>query len=362
VVLGSDPVVATVYFGGREGMERIRAASNEDGEFELTLPRAGNWRVDVDVAEPPVRRRFRQVEVEEPKPGRIAEVELRLPDTRVFGSVRKADGAALGGRTIVYALHDTASESHQALLPDGTYEFRGLSEGVVRIHAMGSEGGRLRRSATHLVTTTDGSEQRVDLVLEDTKVLRGLVTADYGAVPGATITVLPDKDPVWGVPKLAADAEGRFETWIPGDTSYVDITISAPGYTLGTARASVQRSGDSEALVRLDQAGGSLRIVGWTETAADGRSLLLFREGVLIAPGEVELWRHLNPDAMEGSDYVIPALMEGTYHACIASDGSAARRMTPGGRQLESCSAGSLARFGELTLQLDAPSGDGGGR
>lgn len=47
VTLGDDPLAATLWFGGRSGVRRIRFDSDEKGRFDGWLPEEGTWPVDL---------------------------------------------------------------------------------------------------------------------------------------------------------------------------------------------------------------------------------------------------------------------------------------------------------------------------
>jgi hypothetical protein len=82
---------ATLVFGGISGAVKVTTATNEEGEYRVSLPRRGKWLVDV-VASSAAVAATTDVTVEEDK------VDIELPATEISGWVTDPNGARLQRR------------------------------------------------------------------------------------------------------------------------------------------------------------------------------------------------------------------------------------------------------------------------
>jgi len=136
VTRGSDPLAATLWFGGRHGQRRIRFDSDDKGRFEGLLPSEGTWPVEVVTEdEPEARVGIAPVEVKRPPGKRFASLALHVPNTLLHGEVVDEAGRPLpdaqvsiqqGGQTRSAATSDY----------DGKFTLRGLAPGALAVEAV----------------------------------------------------------------------------------------------------------------------------------------------------------------------------------------------------------------------------------
>ncbi len=225
VHLGKAPLAARLSFGGRWGATRIRAHSDEKGTFEVYLPKAGDWSVHVSSTAPSVSREIPKVKVQ-PKPeSTVAEVALRLPNTRLAGRVIDGKGAAVT-RAIVNAKSvGPVSEPQVQHFTDeqGKFELVGLPPGPLQV---GAE-GRGDRSADPVVVELADDRDSEPLLLTIRPQLRvsGTVASPDGVVTGAWIKAAPAGLSYFGVPTVTSDAQGHFEVSLPPATREMFLAV-----------------------------------------------------------------------------------------------------------------------------------------
>lgn len=362
VRLGSDPLAATLWFGGLTGNPRVRFDADEKGRFEGALPKEGTWMIEVDFGIPGVRRvPLRPVEVKRSPGRRFARVTLAIPDTVLHGEVVDEQGRPLPGAQVITAQVGAMSvgfvPSRGDFLTDaeGKFEVRGFEPGPINLRAR-SPG---RSSGWVPVSLEEGrSPPRLRLVAAREVELRGRVSSARGPVPGALIISWPGL----GGAAMADTAEavtgpaGEFSLRLPGGVSIAELMVLAPGFALRMMRMPV--SSRSPVNLTVDPAGGTLVL------PKEG-GLLVHGGMWLPADALLELWTNLHgPGA--GDRRRIPSLEPGEYAFC-EQEASVALRL--GGAVPEGlCSSGSLVPFGELTLAppaglappegADAPAGE----
>lgn len=128
VAVGKKPLAATLYFGGRDGTERIRTTSNDEGSFAVALPHAGKWRVDVDAPDEDI---FTAVTAQVPE--KRDDVKIELPDNELAGWVTGADGKRAASAEVMVGT--PAGPSLRRAGPDGRFRFRAVAAGVANVMA-----------------------------------------------------------------------------------------------------------------------------------------------------------------------------------------------------------------------------------
>lgn len=352
VTLGDEPLVAELWFGGRYGMEKVRTATDSDGFYRATLPRDGDWQVDIFADDPPVVREFEGVEVE-PTSFDAVVVDFALPDTVLSGTARHADGLVPRRGTLVYAFSDggTKNLSQRIELDDavGHFAFHGLTEGAVRVYAWASEA----QSPHQQVTIREDDEVEVELILERQLAFQGRIMGEGRPIPGAIVMARPVESPLTLIPNETTDGAGVFEILLPADTRAVYLDISAPGRTLGAFRVSVQEG--RVATIELPAEGGGLVVRGLPTGADPGEKVLTLysRDRVPFVRYQMEAWASIHLAAGEGDALTLeaPNLVPGFYEVC---------RIPPerylawfaGERDPRRCVGGDVVPHGELTLEL----------
>ncbi len=346
LLLGKKPLAGTIYFGGRTGGEKVTTTADEEGSYATTLPRNGSWRVDIESTEPPVKRRLPVVEVPRPKGTQPVRVDLELPDTRVFGVVREIGGGRPRSSAIVYAAIGPDDRTSQRVEEEGRFDFHGLAVGSVRVHARSADAV----SKTATVQTKEDSEQELTLILEPQTKTQGVVVGPAGPVPGATVVLVPEQDPVFGAARLTCDASGRFTTALPKGSKSAYATVSALGYTLGVFRVELD---GNDLVLHLPKEGGQLLIKLPKEPRLNGAITLYLRNGIPFALGEVETWAALHPGNTAGEPdvLVVPDLVEGNYEVCSVSNESYPA-WALGFRDRNRCASTALAVFGDVELAV----------
>lgn len=355
VTFGDEPLEATVWFGGRNGEERVKVRSGEQGELFAVLPHDGAWTVDVQAEEPRVRSRGLEIEIERRDDGEPSEVRIEVPSTRISGRVVEEDGRPPKERATVYLLrvgNVQGSDSWQAD-PNGQFEIRGARPGTYMVHAK-SDGAS---SNVERVDVTEGLEPLVTLQISEKVHLTGRVVSADGPIPGAEVAVLPI-DQSDGVPRLAGrsartSVEGRFDVTIPAGTETVRITVAVPGYTVAIFRTS-----DFDDLeIVLGHEAGTLRIEELRGLFVPGEDL---RVGLILADGEPLGLNEVRPWAEESAseplsertELTLSRMPPGTYTLCALTYQEALLVMSgaayPSG---DACTQGFLPSGGELTLQ-----------
>lgn len=354
VQLGETPLPATLTFGGRFGASRIKAQADEDGRFELHLPRTGEWPVHISSEAPPVTRELAAVVVE-PAPGKdLAEVSLRLPDTLLRGRVEDEQGKAVT-RAIVNV---KSTEQAEPLIQDwtddkGEFELVGLPAGALRV---GAEEGE--RSSEQVSVQISEHDQPAPLVLVVRSQVRitGTLVSPAGAVPGARIKAAPVGVPYFGVRTVTSDAQGRFEVSVPPAAREMFLAVAAPGFAFRMLRMPVPK--ERHINVGVDQAAGTLVLetdVPHREAEPSTPAVYVFHQGALEGLPILSAWAAASgaiPDSAVKS--VIPYLEPGDYRACWILPAERAgidHGILPQGR----CADGYLAANGDLTLKLPSP-------
>jgi hypothetical protein len=358
VYLGDDELEAQLTFGGRNGGESIQVESDAEGRFEVVLPRAGDWGVDIHSEDPAVTVIRHEVSVDPEPNSREAEVTIELPDTSVEGQVVDRDGAAVAQARVT--LLGTEGFSMRLSGQHGHFEFRGLDSGEYTLAATQGD----RRSPAVSVYLAEGSiPGSVRLVVAAQRRFTGVVVSEGDPIFGARVLAAP----VTARGTLAAlmlreqttGVNGSFSSDLPSDTRWVHLTVTAPGFVHYRTRLSADFDGPVE--VQLDRTGGgtlSLRKsskepVGWEHP----RSVIYANGGVLIWD-ELERWSRMNraPRLQEGR-LVVPAMPSGNYAFCKMTIEEMMMVLSEAALpKASSCSEGYLSPGGELILEL--PTGE----
>lgn len=346
VRLGDDPLpAAEIVFGGRSGMRSIETTSGEDGAYRAALPGAGEWRVEIEAAEPPVTHQDR-VEV----PDRGGHLDLELPDTRLAGRVVDAEGGVPtpAPRVLAVRLDDTVGSMPVRVEADATFEARGLAPGTYEVSASNGEGAS---AAVTVDVTDDFDPPQLTLVLRRLRSAEGVVYTEQGGVAGAEVTALP-LSPTGELlgppfPSVDTDGAGRFRLELPQAATAVDLWVMAPGFGFAVERRPLDDLG-----VRVAPAGGVLRLPVVTELAG-GELPFVMIDGTPIAFHALNRWAAMNgvSNAADADRATVPAMPAGLYRFCILRVAEA-EAVYEGRAFPTRCSEGALPPGGELTLTM----------
>ncbi len=353
--LGERPIEATIWFGGRTGEERVETKSDDSGEFFVTLPRDGEWRVDLRSESPPVRSRGLTVEVEPEEGSGLAEVDIHAPDTALVGTVATELGAPPDETARVYLLPIgesvgvTASETDEV----GAFELRGMPVGTYMVSAETSDAS----SGPAQVDIQEDQQVPLSLVLHPKGTLEGRVISSTGPVQDAQVSVYFLAGSGLGaqmvVPRQQTGPDGRFSVTRPGAATGSRVVTMASGFAFGVARFSDQRKVE----ITLERVSGALDLQGLGDPKTLGKrpevGLLMINGEPVSLPQLMEWARMHGQEVSETGDLEVPGMPPGNYSLCrlpvqealLVADGAA---LPTGDR----CVDGFLAANGSLTLSL----------
>lgn len=345
VRLGQEPLAADLWFGGRFGTVRVRMAADEQGRFQGVLPEGGDWKVDVEAAEPRLRTTCR-VDVRPDRAGK-ADLSLALPDTKIFGSVLDAQGKPVPAADILFMSERVEVLDNSDAL--GAFELRGLPEGSAWVAASKDGRGSGRVDANLVDGRAVGPIQLRFLPMRR---LSGRVLSPAGPVAGAQVTVVATVPPVGGG-IVMSEPDGSFELELPEVTQRITAVVAAPGYALRAFDAAVGPP-LSFAVSRED---GDLEIrLGLSTEELTRRDLrvAVYQNGLEILPNTLREWSRQRgqpwPGSMSGAVALrIPGLAPGEYRICLVP---LRLQEEPGGSSQMECDSGALFVGGLLALDL----------
>jgi hypothetical protein len=349
--LGRKPLQARLIFGGIGGPVGIPIETNEEGSFEGSLPRDGDWVVSVEAREPAVHRKLARVPVEANAAG-VARADIDLPDGVVSGRVVDESGAGVRALLDVMPAGQDDHNVQVRVEANGAFSVHGLPEGDMALEAQ-AEGGR--RSDIERVTVVEGKPAQATLVVRGAKPVRGQLRSTEGApIAGGTLLAL-EADGRSGSPFYRTDAEGWFTLQLRPGTREVTLIYWADGHALRFARTEVP---DNPIALTLMPVGGSLvldlgrELEVWNgaepyqvvvrsngaQVPLSGLFSLTLRRGVSSATPATRLARTVE----------LPLLNPGTYAACVQDRAGAIAGRPPQGP----CVEGTLGPGGSLRLSL----------
>ena len=351
VRLGERALEGDVWFGGRYGDVRVHAASDDEGLFSVVLPHAGTWSVDVFGGPTMVAAAGVTVEVQQPKPGNPARVEINLPDTEVRGSVHDANGNGVEGAIVLLvpvggSARAVSSESDVL----GNFSIRGQAPGSYSVEARKEHAVSER---AQVVLQEDLTPPDLNLVIRPRSSLKGRVASWSGPVAGAWILAFPMTSngtlAVMMAPQARSGLDGEFEMELPPDTVNVRLITTALGYTLSATTVPLA-SRDQSASISLDQNEGTLELA--RPEPGSGKIPFILANGQPIDLPYLELWaRAHTPNPSNEISLVIQGMPAGSYAYCSLTPDEAmlvfGGAASPGAR---ACTEGQLGAGGSLRL------------
>ncbi|HEX2219546.1 MAG TPA: carboxypeptidase-like regulatory domain-containing protein, partial [Gemmatimonadales bacterium] len=338
-----EGVAGEVIFGGRHGAQRVKMAADLQGRFAGVLPHSGTWRVDVEGPDGLTTRLWAEVE---PAEDGVAEVEIRLPDTEIHGRVVNGEGAPVPG-AVVSASYDTLS-SQARTQDDGSFRLRAFPPGPVALVARGARGHSSRQVVLDVQEKVPSGP--LEMVLESTRAVRGVVVSERGSVPGAVVS-LRNADPA-GVPfadTATSGPDGSFTARMSEDAATVHAVVRPPGHALTVLSAPVTADP-----MRLQVAGdGGTLLLELPPEDAGHDFVALYRDGVRLSMAELSGWArghgvHWRP----GEEPLrIPNVAPGPYRFCVGRADTAARQVLETGSLGDlDCATGFLGPGATLIL------------
>ena len=337
VLLGHDPVAATLWFGGRRGGQRIRMEADEKGKFTGVLPRAGKW--PVDVSADALAGITPTVKVEVPAGKRVAEIEIRIPDTRLAGDVVDSQGTPAAGASVHLMTGEGGETTADAA---GKFAFRGVPSGAAGLEAsLGDE-----TSGPVQATIAEGSDSpTVHLVLGKQLVLHGTVATGSGPVPGAMLIGVPSVAtvPFGRSAQAQTDVTGSFELRVPQGTQTLTLFVFALGYAMRMLPVTVDPAQFLD--IAVEPAGGTLVL----EVPAGPPAVVVHGDAFSLE-SILGMWARMQgsrpPDA--GGPLVVPNVEAGPYSLCVQKGALRSGSAPPASQ----CASGMLAPQGRLELRL----------
>lgn len=354
--LGDTDLAGDLWFGGRNGEVRVYAQADAEGEFSLVLPRSGSWKVDVHSETERVSATEVEVDVEQPRSGKAAEVEITLPNTELRGTVRDSRGAFVGGARI--ALVPLSVVGRGTFVESdglGGYAIRGQAEGTYSIEA---SKGRASAERVQVQIDEELSPTELDLVLKEGKQLNGIVLAGGAPVGGAWVLGFPLTSggslAAMGAAQARTDMNGTFDLELPESAASVRVVSGMPGFTLSLSHVALADLGATVDL-SLDLPSGQLELGRHAPgPTPDGRIGLVIADGEPIDLAVLDFWaKSQAPNPSTETLLVVGGMPAGAYSYCLLEVREAL--LVLGGSaypKAEACTGGILAPNGTLRLGL----------
>ncbi len=318
ILLGDEPLPdALLIFGGATGSESTELTADKDGRFAGSLPRDGMWRVDVSAQTPRVERSLRKVEVKRRRGGAPAEVEIRLPNLVLSGTVADDQGRPPAKAIVQYRAHDVSEDIISILVrDDGKFEFAGLSPGSGTVRA---ETETAESDAFAITLIEDLDHPSVNLVVRERQRIKGIVVGSNGPAIRASVGIREAGG--WLDRNAGADTgvDGRFEVSLPREVHVAHVYAASPGSAFHLGRYQVSSEADLD--LRLSAEGGAVEL----HYAPDKWDwLYLIHDRASMFYGAAHAWATLHGAKIDiqSGIMVVPNLEGGSWHACLVERGT----------------------------------------
>jgi hypothetical protein len=319
VTIADSPLPsANLLFGGSGGAEKIRATTDQDGNYTVTLPRRGKWIVDVAAPKDGVAATA-EVTIEKDKDN----ADIALPSTEVSGWVRAADGKRLADARVL--LLSNGRPAYRITDSSGNFRFRGIQAGSVSLQASDPHTHDYSKEVEVSVPDT-GSVDNVELNLESVKIIKGLLRSNGDVVVGALIHGYAFLGASAQQKQMTSDLQGGFSFEVPNSATNAIVTVASPGRTLESF--SVPTDQDTITLDLAPQ-GGTLKL-RWTVGALPLQ--FTFNDHLLPLPDALQ-WARAQGARLGSGACEVPNVAPGKYRLCAG--GHCAEGILAIGGQLE---------------------------
>lgn len=357
VTLGKEPLAATLWFGGRFGAVRVKMISDEDGELEGVLPRGGSWSVEVRASDPKLDTEAK-VNVE-PDPKGDAKVEIRLPNTYVFGKVVDESGRPIAHASVDCGLLDgaVAVESGE----NGEFDLYAVPEGRAQLSATFES--RSEGSLTSDVVMVDVSDSvpvgPMNLVLRKTRLLQGRVQSPRGPVAGAMLRVIPHHPPLGSASRTRSELDGSFSLRVDGKAESMLAVVSPPGHALQVFEVPVK---NEPVVLNVSPDGGTLEVALPFSVKDSEQAFFIWQNRLPLDLGALVFWSEGHGIRFEDEAGLhIPRLAPGDYEVCYGPlTFSDHHELADWKSRTATCASGFLGNGATLRLNLKAKAEAGG--
>jgi hypothetical protein len=344
VLLGDEPLPASLVFQSRDKGFRIPARTRADGTFLVYLPAVPGDRcdeVEIQSSDPWVKRVLKDVPLESDGED-VATMTLRLSANRIDGVVVDENDRPVTQGLINISSADGAGQFEMS---DGTFTIQGLESGRYSLTATSRE----RETEGPVFVEIQGeSENRYDVVLKiaPASQFQGSVVSAGGPVIGASVFIGPTNNAPSIIATIPVDTTGAFAFRVPPQTRDMLVAVMAPGFSFRMMRTPVPAT---KLDLVVDQRGGMLTI---DAPSASLRPYVIHNGAILSAFTVAYLARGrflANPG--ERIYFEVASVEEGTYTLCLLSKDEERSVRLGAPPPDPRCASGALARHGILKLK-----------
>ena len=321
ILFGSEPLLADLLFGGQFSPKQIHLPSDHNGNFFGYLPHDGEWLVYLTSEQPQIVRNLKvDVDAEEG----LAEVVIRLPETRVSGRVVMPDGTPLQGLARAYDPM-IANWVVQRTDEEGRFLFEGLPEGL---NILVADSGRFGASAEVRLDVVAKLDPAPEIVVPPFRHITGTIVGPNGPIANALVKALEYEASNF-TPRLIplplqtrTTLDGKFDLRTTASSDRLQLIVYPPGYALSVS--AIMSLPDESVTVPVDQTMGTVvfELEGpfqWADRWGPRPSLWI--DGIPYDFTTLTDWMNVNNVRAQGKEFMIPALPPGQVRACfIAPD------------------------------------------
>ena len=254
---GGKPLAASLIFQERSGA-RTYMKSDDDGNFQGSLMRDGNWRVSVQ----PKREQsavipYGQIDIHPRSDGGSEPLEIELPDGRVHGFVVNEKDEPVAAAVAVHSKEALIGSCMTAA--DGMFDIGELAGGPALIEAQTATAS----SGSMPITIAKSSDdtQAIRVVVAPQLKVSGRILSPFGEpVAGAMVRYVSSTF-IGRAENTISGPDGTFVFTVPPATRAFDAVVLARGFPVHVATIAVPSSPSAEpAPIRLAASGGTLKV------------------------------------------------------------------------------------------------------